>query len=208
MHHVTVAFVAILILLTVGCNQSLLDEINTTGAANFDAACINVTRQVEARCITMFAVVPVDPSTKDIDGYHIEVVANPALIKNHKKFYGAYHNHHNSLVLNFAAVQVLEGNRDLGLYLMRTLARIDPSYEWSHPKLRNRSIKRILQGVEANDGSMQDFLQDEKFQWETRTRKYGMLKRDSPVTSLRLNHETTSTNNEQPDSPSTPDPLR
>jgi hypothetical protein len=189
-----------MMLLAVGCSRQLLDEINATGAANFDAACINVIRQVDAKRITMFAAVSVDPSVKEIGGFQIEVVSDPDIIKNHRKFSGAYHNHHNGLVLNFAAVQLLEGNRELGLYLMQTLARIDPDYEWSHPTLGNRSIKRILQGVEANDGSMQDFLKDEKSQWERRTKTYGMTEKNGHKTSLTLNHEATSTNDEQPQS--------
>ena len=170
--HGAVICVATLILLTVGCDQQSLDEINRTGAANFDAACINVIRQVDTRRITMFAVVSVDPSIKEINGYRIEVVSNPDIIRNHRKFEGAYHNHHNGMVLTFAAVQVLEGNHDLGLYLIQTLARIDPEFEWSHPSLGNRSIKRILQGVEAKDSSVQEFLHDEKLQWESRTKDH------------------------------------
>ena len=131
MRHGTVICVATSILLTAGCNQPLLDEINTTAQANFDAACINVIRQVDARRITLFAVVSVDPSIEEINGYRIEVVSNPDIIRNHRKFAGAYHNHHNGVVLNFAAVQVLEGNRDLGLHLIKTLAKIDPDYQWS-----------------------------------------------------------------------------
>jgi hypothetical protein len=184
MHHGAGIFLAGMIVLNVGCNQQLLDEINATGAADFHAACINVVRQVDAKRITMFAVVSVDPSVKEIGGYQIEVVSNPDIIKNHGKQNGTYYNHHNGLVLNFAAVQVLEGNRELGLYLIETLARIDPDYKWSHPNLGSRSINRILKGVEANDERIQDFLKDEKSQWERRTKTYGIPKKDSSKTPL------------------------
>lgn len=173
MYYPTALGIAIVMLLTGGCHQQLLDEMNAKAFADFATACTNVTRQVDAKRITMFAVVPVDPSTKEIGGYHIEVVANPTIIENHKKFSGACHNHHNGLVFEFAAVQVLEGDRDLGLYLIRTLAKIDPGSEESAPGQWNRPIQRILSGIEANDGSMQDFLENQKLNWENRMKEYG-----------------------------------
>ncbi len=174
--YATAVGIVTLMLITTGCQQQLpqplLDDVNAVRATNFDAACINVARQVDAKRITMFAVVPVDPSTKEIDGYHIEVVVNPTIIREHREFCGAYHNHHNGLVLEFASVQVLDGNRDLGLYLIQTLANINPNYEESAPGQRNRPIQRILGGIEANDGSMQDFLEDEKLNWEHRVKEH------------------------------------
>lgn len=176
-HCVTLTGIPTLMLLMTGCHQQLLDEYNRVAQANFAAACSNVIRQVDAKRITMFAVVPVEPSTQEIGGYQVEIVADPTIIRNHEKFSGAYHNHHNGLVLSFAAVQVLEGDRELGLFLIRTLATIDPDYESSSPSIGNRSIQRILQGVEANEG-MQDFLEDERLQWEHKLEEYG-----SPDTS-------------------------
>jgi len=206
-HHASAILLAVVTPLVVGCTQSLLDEINATGAASFAAAGVNVVRQVDAKRISMFAVVSANPSTEEIGGYQIEVVADPTIIRNHKTFAGAYHNHHNGLVLNFAAVQVLEGNRELGLQLIRILARIAPDYQWSHPSLGNRSITRILQGIEADDGSMQEFLQDEELQWEERTKKFGISKKapDVPKSSrVGLPAPTA----ERPLSPAKPNPHR
>ncbi len=149
------------------------DEHNRVTAANFSAANINVIRDHELKRVRLFAVTKAASTITDIDAWRIEVVSNPEIIAQHQKFSGSYHNHHNRLVLNVAAVHILEGDRDLGLYLIRTLAGIEPTFEWSHPTLGNRSIQRILQGVEADDGSMQDFLDSEMVQWKWRTREYG-----------------------------------
>lgn len=54
-----------------------------------------------------------------------------------------------------------------------TLAEIDPGYEWSSPTLGNRTIQSILRGIESGDGSMRDFLEDEKQQWTWQVREYG-----------------------------------
>ena len=149
------------------------DEHNRVTAANFSAANINVIHDHELKRVRLFAVTKVASAMTDINGWKVEVVSNPKIIAQHQQFSGSYHNHHNNLVLNVAAVHILEGDRDLGLYLVRTLARIDPTMEWSHPSLGNRSIQRILQGIEADDGSMQDFLDSEMVQWKWRTREYG-----------------------------------
>jgi hypothetical protein len=168
---------AALMLPALGCNRELLDEINAAGKADFAAACLDVIRQVDAKRITMYAVVPAASGTTDVGGYRVEVVSNPDIIAGHRKWSGTYHNHHNGVVLTFAAVQLREGNRELGLYLLRTLARIDPDHEWSNARLGNRPIKRILEGIEANDGTMDDFLRDEQEQWRWRIERYGMPRR-------------------------------
>lgn len=157
-------------------NKSSLDEYNSVASANFSAACINVVRDTDEKRLHIFATVPVTSTVTNVGGWSIDVVSNAQIIAKHKKLAGAYHNHHNGLVLNFAAVQTLEGDRDLGLCLIRTLARVNPDFEWSGSGSRNRTIQQILQGIEANDGSMKDFLQTEKVQWEWRTKEYGMPK--------------------------------
>lgn len=157
--------------LTVGETET--DEINQMASDNFSAACINVIRQADMKNLSLFAVVPTKPREENIQGYTIEVIVNSEIAKNHMKFSGAYHNHHNSLVLNFAAVQYLEGDKILGLRLIKILAEIDPGFVWSSPKLGNNSIQDILKGIEKNDGSMLNFLNEEKIQWEWRVKEYG-----------------------------------
>ncbi len=158
--------------------QALLDDtdetLNEMTEGNFTAACINVTRQAQKKDITMFAAVAVDAFAEQVNGCRIEVVRNSRLIAKHKNSSGTYPNHHNGMVLAFAAVQYLEGDKTLGLRLVQILSEIDPTLEWSSPTLGNRSIQSISKALEANDGSMDDFLREEKLQWARRILDYGM----------------------------------
>ena len=108
---------------------------------------------------------------KNINGFEVELIVTEDIIMNHRKFSGAYHNHHNAIVLNFAATQILDGDRDLGINLIQLLSDADPSFEWSSPIHENKTIQQILKGLKADDGSMSDFLKSENNQWIWRNRR-------------------------------------
>jgi len=153
--------------------QTLLNDYNTVACGNFPAACINVIRQTEAKQLTVFATVPTTPRKEHVQDYTIDVIADGKIIKNNKPFGGAYHQHHNGIILNFAAVQILDGDRKLGLRLIQILAEVDPEYIWSSPNLPNRTIQEIRKGVETDDSSISAVLKDEKQQWAWRVKEYG-----------------------------------
>jgi len=163
---------AISVVLILG-QRTLINDYNKVGCGNFSAACINVIRQTEAKQLTVFATVPTKSRKEHVQGYTIEIIANERIIKNNKPFGGAYHQHHNSIILNFAAVQILDGDSKLGLRLIQILAEVDPEYVWASPNLPNRTIQEIRKGVETGDSNIQAVLKDEKHQWAWRVKEYG-----------------------------------
>jgi hypothetical protein len=165
---------AMLMLIT-GCSLFDLHESQKATSANFSAACMNVIRQADKKDLTVFAVVSTKPLKEQVNGYTIELLANPGIVNDHMQSNGAYHIHHNSLILNFAAVQFYEGDKELGLRLIQLLAKADPGFIWSAPMVPNLTIHQIRKGLESDPRNMQDFLKSEKLQWEWRIDEYSTI---------------------------------
>lgn len=151
-------------------SSGLGDENYAVGSATFAAACEIVFRDSEVNKVRIFATVSTKSIIKDINGFSVELIVNEDIIKNHRKYSPAYHNHHNLIVLRFAAAQVINGDRDLGSNLIQLLSIADPYFEGSSPIHGNKTIQQILK--ELNDESTSDFLEGEKNQWNYLEKEY------------------------------------
>ena len=152
---------------------ALLEHFQQEARANFVTACVDVTREVAHKRLTIYAVVRTKSATTKQDGYEIEVIYYPELAKEHTETSGAYHHHHNHLVLTFAAAQFAAGKKQLALALVRRLVEAQPEMWWSSPTHQPLTLKRILVGLEKDDESVRKFLKEEAEDWAYRVKTYG-----------------------------------
>src|SRR5260370_27420196 len=91
--------------------SQLIANGNSSARADFEAACINVTRQVKQKRLLIFATIPTKKRGTLKDGdFEIEVYYNRDLAKEKSTASGAYFDHHNSKILTFAAAQFSAAN--------------------------------------------------------------------------------------------------
>jgi hypothetical protein len=151
----------------------LIEVINSTGRANFTAACINLTRDVAAKTLTVYAVTRrAKTGTTTLAGFTIRVVYHSDLAKEQGIAAGAYHDHYNSCLLDFAAAQFAEGKKELGIGLVRLLAAADTELSWSSMEIRPVTIQKILADMEGDDPKLQKLLDEAKRDWHQRERDY------------------------------------
>jgi len=142
------AFVAMM----TGCS-SIQEEYLKASEGNFWAARINVSRDVRAKNILIFAVVPLKSHVEKVGEYDVAVIYSKHIADVHVKNSGEYTNHHNDWVLNFAATQYAQGRKDVALRLMEMLAQAEPDLELSEPDIPDVPIKELLRGAKAGDSS-------------------------------------------------------
>jgi hypothetical protein len=152
---------------------NLVSVIGSTARANFEVACLNITRDAAQKRLRIYAVTPKAKTGTVREGdFEIEVIYHRELEAEGKKAAGAYHQHYNHLVLRFAASEFAAGKKELGFRLVRLLAEADPDIWWSsstHPQL---TIQKILAGLEKNDQSVKGFLKEESEDWAFRVKTY------------------------------------
>lgn len=152
---------------------NLVAVIDATARANFEAACLNVTREAAQKRLRIYAVTPKAKTGTVKEGdFEIEVIYFRELAAEDKKAAGAYHQHNNHLVLRFAAAQFAAGKKALGLRLVRLLAEADPDMWWSSPTHPQLTVQKILAGLEKDDDSMKAFLKEESEDWAYRVKNY------------------------------------
>lgn len=153
--------------------SQLIDGINSSARADFEAACITVTRQVKQKRLLIFATVPIKKTATIKDGdFEIEIYYSADLAKENLTAGGAYFQHHNSKILTFAAAQFAAGKKDFGLHLATLLAEAQPDAWWSSPKHDPITIQKIVDGLEAGGESVRQFLKEETEDWDYRIKTY------------------------------------
>src|SRR5690348_2790840 len=91
--------------------KPILDQMQREARANFEAACLDVTREVAEKRVKIYAITRPNLTKVKQDGFEIEILYHSELAKEHAEVSGAYHNHHNHLVLTFAATQYAAGKK-------------------------------------------------------------------------------------------------
>jgi hypothetical protein len=151
-----------------------VDTLNSTASANFVTACINVTREVQQKRIRLYAISSSAKTGTFKEGdFTIQVIYNEELADMDTKVAGAYYQHNNHLILSFAACRFASGDKAFGLRLVRMIAAAHPSLTWSSPKQPPTPIQKILAGLEKDDDSVRQFLDDEKRDWPSYVKMYG-----------------------------------
>jgi len=163
--------VAILVLFSCG----IIGGRSLSGVSESDlaAACVNVTRQADARTLTIFAFSSAKPRVESFGAYSIEIVASSEVMKRHKPSAGAYVNHHNGIVFDFAADQIAEGDRKLGFRLAQLIAEADPDFHWSAPMFGVFGIREFIDGVSKDDARALAILAEAKRMWAARVKSFG-----------------------------------
>jgi hypothetical protein len=152
---------------------NLVAVIEATARANFESACLAVTRDAAQKKLRIYAITGnATAGTVKHDDVEIEVIYHKHLAAEHTKAAGAYHQHNNGLVLCFAAAQFAAGRKALGVHLVKLLAEADPQMWWSSPTHGELTIQRILSGLEKDDASVREFLKDESKEWAYRVKNY------------------------------------
>jgi hypothetical protein len=154
-------------------STNLVAVIDSTARANFEAACLNITRDAAQKRFRIYAVTSKAKTGTLREGdFEIEVIYHRELAAEDKKAAGAYHQHYNHLVLRFAATQFAAGKKQFGLRLVRLLAEADPDMWWSSPTHPQLTIQKILAGLEKDDDSTKAFLKEESEDWAYRVKNY------------------------------------
>jgi hypothetical protein len=152
----------------------LVSIMESTGWANFHAACLNVTRDAKEKRLRIYAVTPTAKTgATNIADLSVEVIYNGEVVNEDATAAGSYHQHHNALVLRFAAAEFASGNKELGLRLVQMLANAAPEMWWSSPTHQPLTIKKILEGLRKDDESVRHFLKEESEDWKYRVKNYG-----------------------------------
>ena len=148
--------------------------IDATARANFEAACLAVTRDATQKKLRIYAIKSeAETGTVKCDDVEVEVVYHKDLAAENRNSAGAYHQHHNQQVLCFAASQFAEGKKALGLRLVKLLAEADPYLWWSSPDHPGLTIEKIVAGLEKDDETVRDFLKEQSKEWAYRVKYYG-----------------------------------
>jgi hypothetical protein len=143
------------------------------GSANFAAACINLNRDVQEKRITIYSVVPTaKSSTTNIADFSVQTIYHHELSRYYDEVSGSYIQHYNGCVLDFALAQYAEGKKSLGIGLVRLLSQAEPKADWSSPRISQITIKKILESLEADDGSISDVLKESTRDWHQREKDY------------------------------------
>ena len=153
--------------------KMLVDQQMKTASSDFAAACISLTRDVQDKRLTVYAVVSTAKTgvTKEA-GFTICVTFHRTLAENYAGSSGSYQQHYNNCLLDFALEQFAEGKRGLGIRLVRLLAEAEPELSWSSMRIQPTNIKKILASLEADDGRLADMLKEAVRDWHWRSREY------------------------------------
>jgi len=152
---------------------NLVAVIDSTARANFEVACLNVTREAAQKKLRIYALTPKAKTGTVKEGdFEIEVIYHRELAAEDKKAAGAYHQQNNHLVLRFAAAQFAADKKALGLRLVRLLVEADPDMWWSSPTHPPLTIQKILSGLEKDDATVKAFLKEESEDWSYRVKNY------------------------------------
>ena len=152
---------------------NLVAIIESTAQANFETACLNITRDTAQKRLRIYVVLSKTKTGTVKEGdFEIEVIYHRELMVAEQRAVGAYHQHYNNLALTFAAAQFADGKKALGLRVVRILADAHPDMWWSSPTHRPLTIQKILAGLEKDDGSVKEFLEEERKDWEYRIKNY------------------------------------
>jgi len=153
--------------------KALVDRQSKTASSDFAAACINLTRDVQDKRLTVYAVVSTAKTgVTNEAGFTIRVTYHRELAENYAGSAGSFQQHYNSCLLDFALAQFAEGKKVLGLKLVRLLAEAEPELSWSSMQIQPTNIKKILASLESDDGSLADMLKDAVRDWHQRERDY------------------------------------
>jgi hypothetical protein len=150
-------------------------DFHALAALNFSLACTNVILDASAKRVRIFTYVPRKSNVKQIKSFRIEIVCNPKF--NHNGVGGTYDAHHNAIVASFAAVQIYEGDRELGRNILQIITDVCPDVVLSEPDLNinGHPVREILKKLDANDPDVQKILVEEKRQWQFLYDEYGSV---------------------------------
>ncbi len=153
--------------------KTLIDRETKAAGADFAAACINLTRDVQDKRLTVYAVVSTaQTGITNEAGFSIRVTYHRELEENYVWLQGTYQQHYNGCLLDFALAQYAEGRKALGLRLVRLLAEAEPERCWSSMRIQATNIKKLLASLEADDPSLTEMLKQAVQDWHQRERDY------------------------------------
>lgn len=153
--------------------KTLLDQEMKAARSDFAAACLSLTRDVQDKRLTVYAVVSTAKTgVTNEAGFTIRVTHHRELEENYAGSDGSFINHYNGCLLDFSLAQFAEGRKALGLRLVRLLAEAAPETSWSSTRIQPTNIKTILEKLEADDGSLTDMMKEAVRDWHQRERDY------------------------------------
>lgn len=148
-----------------GCDAFDCGESMDVARANYAAANLNVARDADMGHIVLFSTTPGNTIREEMDEFVVTVLFDSAIEKHHRKWSGAYHNHHNGIALRFAAAHA-EEKPDLFKRVIYLLKEHTPDYEWSHPTLGDLPIQEIVERFENSPERLDEFFEAAKLNWE------------------------------------------
>ena len=152
--------------------EELIQVINSISREVVTAAYVNVTHDVESKNVRIFSI---DAEGRKapfkVGGYQVEVIFNPR-IAGTSAGVDSYRCQHNNAVLTFAAAKFASGEKELGLSLIKLLAKAEPDLFWDMPQPVMK-IDEIQRRLIKDDGSLKDFLSEKNDAWQNIVKQYG-----------------------------------
>ncbi len=153
--------------------QELLDREMSAASSDFAAACINLTRDIHDKRLTVYAVVSTAKAgVTNVAGFSIRVTYHRELEKNYSGSSGSYQQHYNGCLLDFALAQYAEGKKVLGIALVQLLAEAEPELWWSSARIQPIDIRKILTDMKNDEASLANMLKEATRDWHQRERDY------------------------------------
>jgi hypothetical protein len=152
--------------------KQMVEREMKAASSDFAVACINLSRDVKEKRLTVYSLVPNNRGTTNESGFKIQVIYDKSIAENHVDGMGTYQAHYNGCLLDFALAQYAEGKKALGLRLVRLLDEAEPRSWWSSPDIQPTSVKKILASLETDDGKIADILKQAVRDWHQRDTDY------------------------------------
>ena len=154
----------------------LIALIELMAQENVATARINVVRDVMQRRLRILSTVS-DGSGRVLknNGFEVEIIYN-ANIGSAKSGVGSYRFQYNDNVLTFAGAEFGSGRKELARWLVGILTEAEPDLFWESATHPVATIKQIQAGLEKDDGTLREFVQDASQTWAEIVLRYPLTK--------------------------------
>lgn len=145
--------------------ERLVGAIQSMAEENVEMAWLNVIHDVAHKQLRIFTTAAtVKAGESKISGYDLEVIyiSNASSFKNGV---GSYRFQNNNALLSFAASQFVSGKKAFATQLVSILAEAEPDLAWSTPTHPEMTVQQILAGLQKDNDTVKDFLEDWSSEW-------------------------------------------
>jgi hypothetical protein len=156
-------------------NKRLLDELNSFGESNFEFANYEFFLNLKRNQILLYNLQD-KYSCTEIEGYVIIVVPLKSRIRNLEGMQNQVH-HRNTSAVEYAAYQMLKGNREIGLSIFRLYLELNPGYYLTGSLNEKNRLDRYFPQIEKcfrGEDFDSSLLEQEAMQFRFKRKTYSL----------------------------------